>query len=280
MNNFYEFSKFARRNKHARRHRRNGAKSKRTLTTHQKLMVEVWKDTHRQCMQLQRHRHNSELIDITDDPHPPCPPCSDWSLPQVEVLDCDTLDLAAQYVIEPHSDVLVLNMASEFKPGGGVRSGKTAQEECIFRRTDAVLGHPTEWYPLQSNQAVYVPSVQVFKDSCYNILQHPFDISLITMPALRKPRLFFGEYTDSDYTVMEQKINGIFKVAITHGHTHLVLGALGCGVFGNPPYQVAEIFKKCIEKYGQHFVKIGFAVLVIKSKDQQNFDIFKRVICG
>ena len=33
------------------------------------------------------------------------------------------------------------------------------------------------------------------------------------------------------------------QVAVEEGHTHLVAGALGCGVWGCPPTHVAEIFR-------------------------------------
>ena len=55
------------------------------------------------------------------------------------------------------------------------------------------------------------------------------------------------------------KIEFIFKMAIQHGHQYLILGALGCGAFNNPPYAVAKLFKQAILKFGRYFKKIGFA---------------------
>ena len=54
-------------------------------------------------------------------------------------------------------------------------------------------------------------------------------------------------------------------------HTNIVFGALGCGVFANPPEEVAEIFNEMIKKYGKCFDNIYFA---IKSIRDNNYDVF------
>ena len=56
------------------------------------------------------------------------------------------------------------------------------------------------------------------------------------------------------------KIETLFKFAIYNGNTNLVLGALGCGVFQNPPNEIIEIFNKCIKKYNGYFSNIIFSV--------------------
>ena len=73
---------------------------------------------------------------------------------------------------------LVLNMASDFKPGGGVRSGKTAQEEVIFRRSSAFLTHPPSWYPLETQHVIYSPEVYVVKDLDYQLLKHKDQVTI------------------------------------------------------------------------------------------------------
>ena len=41
----------------------------------------------------------------------------------------------------------------------------------------------------------------------------------------------------------------------------LVLSALGCGAFNNPPSHVAEIFRAVIQQYGSLFQSITFAIV-------------------
>lgn len=196
---------------------------------------------------------------------------------QVIVRNQDTIDMALYYCSQ-NLNPLVLNMASDYCPGGGVNSGKTAQEECLFRCTNAFMTHPKIWYPLEKNQIIYSPQVTICKDSKLELIDEPMQIGMIAVPAIRKPKLERDEYCDRDYNLMAAKIEALFRIAIYHKHDSLILGSLGCGVFKNPPKQVAEIFRKMVEKYGGHFKVIGFAVLIVKSTDQDNYDIFKRIL--
>jgi len=198
------------------------------------------------------------------------------NIPIIEVTNIDSFDAA----VELNSDsILVLNMASNYKSGGGVRSGKTAQEECLFRRSNAFMTHPEEWYPLSPEHVIFSPSVTIIKDSDLKLLHKNDRISvgMLAIPALRKPHLDFkGEYKyEADKDAMFIKIQSIFLVAIKHGFDNLVLGALGCGVFNNPPKEVANMFKIMIRSYGHYFKKIVFAVLCVKPKDYENLNIFR-----
>jgi uncharacterized protein (TIGR02452 family) len=163
-------------------------------------------------------------------------------------------------------------------PGGGVNSGKKAQEECIFRRTNAYMTHPLAWYPLEPTELIYSPAVHAIKGLDHKLLptsQH-CKFGMITVAALRKPRLDAeGRYrSQEDRELMAAKVDTIFRVALAHGHDSLVLGALGCGVFQNPPKEVAAMFQQSINKYGRFFKRIGFAILVVKPVDRENFNIF------
>jgi uncharacterized protein (TIGR02452 family) len=198
---------------------------------------------------------------------------------QVDVRNIDTFDMAQEYVASGLHP-LVLNMASEYKAGGGVANGKTAQEECLFRRSNAFMTHPKKWYPLEKDEIIYSPEVYVIKDNNYDMMDRDdfFKVGMVAVAALRKPYLNKDHYYDKDKTIMIQKIESIFEIALANNHDSLVLGALGCGVFLNPPLEVAKIFKQMIEKYGKHFRRIGFAILVIKPKDEQNIKDFKSTL--
>ena len=49
--------------------------------------------------------------------------------------------------------------------------------------------------------------------------------------------------------LMTRRIEGILSVAAHLGYRVLVLGAFGCGAFGNDPNIVSELFRSCIEQY-------------------------------
>lgn len=201
----------------------------------------------------------------------------------ISVVNMDTI-LAAIELCKEGLKPAVLNMASEYKPGGGVASGKTAQEECIFRRTNAFMTIPVDWYPLDAvKDLIYSKKVVIVKnDDDFDILpmSSQFEISLITLPGIRKPKLHFGNYSSEDRQIMSDKIESIFKVAILNNVDSLVLGALGCGVFNNPPQEVANIFKGMINNYGKYFKKIVFAVLAKEGdyKSEANFKIFSSTL--
>ena len=193
----------------------------------------------------------------------------------VGLVACDTLDLALR-IPAGVGKPLVLNMASERAPGGGVKRGCDTQEECIFRRTNACATYLAEWYPLRE-ECVYSPDIAILKDSDYNRLADTRSIAMVGLPAVRKPKLHPDDPTryleDETRLQMRFRINALFELAILHNHTTLILGALGCGAYGHPPEEVAPLFRAAIERYGGHFASIHFA---IKGADR-NLRVFRKV---
>jgi len=61
---------------------------------------------------------------------------------------------------------------------------------------------------------------------------------------------------------MLRRIRIMLCIAAGKGHKNLVLGAWGCGVFGNHPTEVAGYFKTVLveEEYGRFFEEVCFAV--------------------
>ena len=60
----------------------------------------------------------------------------------------------------------------------------------------------------------------------------------------------------------KRKMRTIFNIAIENGVDVLVLGAMGCGAFRNPPEHIAALFKEVLDEppYKGRFVKIVFAI--------------------
>eukprot|EP01034_Spumella_vulgaris_P021912 gene21912-27989_t len=172
-------------------------------------------------------------------------------------------------------------MASDFVPGGGVRKGSTAQEEELFRRSNGHMTHPSNMYPLEANAIIYSPEVTIIKasrDQNYRLLEQPVTVGMIACAAIRNPVLTARKmYAREDYETMVRKIDAIFRVGLLKGHDSLVLGAMGCGAFHNPPAMVAMLFKQMADKYGKHYKKIGFAILVARGSDTPNISAFRRV---
>ena len=203
---------------------------------------------------------------------------------------------------EMGEDCLVLDMANDRVAGGNPEKGAKAQEEELCRRSTLSLGlyqfspkkfhtyftnetiAPLGSYPLSLFGAIYVPGVTVYKEKdTYAIMKNPFKCAVIAIGAIRLPILKKGRLNNLDVSITKGKIRTILRVAIKHNHTKLVLGAFGCGAFGNPPRQMAELFKKVLaekEFYG-FFSEICFAIIEddnsTKCNKEGNYKPFKEV---
>ena len=77
-----------------------------------------------------------------------------------------------------------------------------------------------------------------------------------------------------------RRIRIMLRAAEKYGYTELVLGAWGCGAFGNPPEKVAEYFRKILvdEGYGRMFNEVCFAIF--GPEDGRNITAFRKVLDG
>lgn len=188
-----------------------------------------------------------------------------------------TINLHNKIKLESNKNIMVLNLASKKKFGGGVANGSMAQEEELFRKTSYGLHYGSNLYPLNLEQFVVTPSVYIIKDEFYNRLESEniFQVDMIAISALNNPKQINGIMRKPDYYLTFKKIESIFKYALLNGNENLVLGALGCGVFRNPPLQIIEIFNTCIKKYNGFFNNIFFSV---KSINDSNYELFNKHI--
>lgn len=170
---------------------------------------------------------------------------------------------------------LLLNMASNFVPGGGVRKGCAAQEEELFRRSDYFRFLHSKYYPLHEMCNIISDKVLFYRlgaDELYNIMKTPTKIDCIAAAALRHPSLdktgmrFFNH---EEAVLFKEKIRMLFYSAYKHGNDCLVLSAWGCGAFGCPTEHVAALFKEVIVENEGRFKKIVFAIF-----DSDNYNRF------
>ncbi|KAF2827426.1 hypothetical protein CC86DRAFT_321494 [Ophiobolus disseminans] len=209
-----------------------------------------------------------------------------------------TTNATPSYTPKP---VAVLNLASERSPGGGWQNGALAQEEALCYRSSLYLSLHDTYYRLPSLSAIYSPSVLIIRDAMsrgHTLLVPPKQpanlpvTSVISVAALRHPPLTHdGKHFKSEFQRGEtkRKIRLTLRVAAGNGHTKLVLGALGCGVFGNPPKDVAECFLEVLrekEFQGGWWEEVVFAILDnVKGENGGkdgvgNFGQFWRVLDG
>ena len=182
----------------------------------------------------------------------------------VKLFKKDTLEVALGL-----KNPLVLILADNCTPGGCVDSGNGMQEESLFRRTGLFKHMLPEFYPILNDECLYIPSVPVIfhsEEFDYKKIIPIKYMSFIACPGIKH----IGQtFTKNEQEILINKIKLIFKTAKKYNHSEIVLGALGCGVWNNPPKEVAIIFKKVIEQ--ETNLNIYFAIL------GKNYNIFNDI---
>ncbi|KAK6385954.1 uncharacterized protein PV06_07116 [Exophiala oligosperma] len=151
------------------------------------------------------------------------------------------------------SNVAVLNMASPLLPGGGFLNGATAQEESLCNRTTLYPALKDEFYRLPEVGAIWTEDVLVFRDHTGKDLGKGdrWWVDVISAAMLRFPDV---EGIDNDKKYAGQKdrdtasrqIKCLMDILRAKGVEKCVLGAWGCGAYGNPVVEIARAFNKVI----------------------------------
>ena len=67
------------------------------------------------------------------------------------------------------------------------------------------------------------------------------------------------EIDDQVEKTLDKRMRQVLSIMAAQGHRTIILGAWGCGVFGNDPLLVAELFKENLQKL-PFFDKIIFPI--------------------
>ena len=202
---------------------------------------------------------------------------------RVDNIDCV---LAAKRLIDKGYNPAMLNLADLYTPGGLVEYGSGAQEENLCRRSDLILSlyqfsaarirqYPglglvsrEEQYPMDERYGgIYSGTVTFFRgpeSEGSQMEEKPYNIPVISVAAISGPRigkdgLMYPEETE----VTLEKMRTIFRIGMGNFHDSLVLSAMGCGAFKNPPAHIAKLFHQVIEEpeFKDKFRLIVFAIL-------------------
>ena len=191
--------------------------------------------------------------------------------------------------------LLVLNFANPVEPGGGVRRGARAQEEDLCRKSTLLASlesntaramykyNMEQSYILSSDYMILSPNVEVFRDHNNDLLEESFVVSVLTAAAPYVTEGTDGIPPEVVEEAFYQRIMGVLQVATTYEYKYLVLGAWGCGAFGNDAKKVAQLFYKAFKeiKCAKHlnvsslFRCVEFAILS-RSQPNYNYDCFHK----
>mgnify|MGYP000868269526 FL=1 len=183
----------------------------------------------------------------------------------IQVANKTTLQAGRELVDAGHRP-LALNFANGITPGGGFLSGARAQEEGLCRssalfvtlQNDAMYQfHRARPRPDSTEWCIVSPDVPVFRGDAGNALKETWLLSFITSAAPYAPSI--GQPESGD--LLKKRIRRVLAIASAYGYKALVLGAWGCGAFGNDPQRTAEDFHEILTtEFCGHFSNIVFAI--------------------
>ena len=201
-------------------------------------------------------------------------------IPDISYNDQGTVTAAEALRKTCKGKIAVLNFASYRFPGGGFLAGSMAQEEALCHKSYLynILKEFPQFYEengknlnnsLYTNAAIYTPNVRFLGDN-------DFFADVITCAAPNKAAAMSkgvnGNICDD---IMRERMEFVLDIAQAEGCEGIILGAFGCGVFGNDPELIAQGFKDLLSNkaYSFKYVIMG----LVRDK---NYEVFKRVFGG
>ena len=226
----------------------------------------------------------------------------------IEVTKSTSFMAASQrYFYHGKERIAVLNFASAVNPGGGVKSGSSAQEESLCRCSTL---YPTlnqrflweQYYepnraagdPLHTDACIWSPGIVICKldASGYPRIDQEgwatVDVISCAAPNLRErtgnihnPETAVPVHltAQEQYALHLKRAKHILHIAASKRAAALILGAFGCGAFANDPWAVARAYKDALEEYGQYFSYVEFAVYC-RPDETRNYDAFRQTFGG
>lgn len=203
----------------------------------------------------------------------------------IEVRNETTAEGALRLLNQGKKDIVALNFASARNPGGGFLNGAVAQEEDLCRCSG--LYHCLKSKPIfynknilcddtyYNNDIIYSPNVPFFRDINNLLLEDPFMVSIISAPA---PNIRVMKEVDEGrlQSILNTRVLKILQIAYIHNHKNLILGAWGCGAFGNKPEMVVSAFIEALKIFPA-FEHVCFSVFDSKP-EMHTFNTFNKLI--
>ena len=273
-------------------------------------LIEIFEDTQRFCSQNSRLANAVQVAKGATKLYEPEDYPGIANLPGAEcavtVSKHKTFE-AAMELHRSHPDwrIAVLNFASATNPGGGVKTGSSAQEESLCRCSTLYPTLTQNWVwdqyyqknrdahdNLHTDACIYSPRIVICKtDEAFPARMEEndwvtVDVISCAAPNLRKrpSNSHNPEYgravniSNADlYNLHLKRAKHIMHIAAANGADALVLGAFGCGAFANDPIVVAKTYRDALAEYRAYFQFIEFAVYC-RPGETANYDAFKGMI--
>jgi uncharacterized protein (TIGR02452 family) len=157
-------------------------------------------------------------------------------------------------------NVCIMNFANRFHHGGGYLSGARAQEEDLCRVIPELYESLyTVKYPFEATSVIITPPIWIVRDSKdYTFFPNRsgYKVSIVSAAA---QNLKYEQYDEKLVIQILENMYCAVKTLLPETDT-LILGAWGCGAFGNDPEQMAKIMNQINLQYGGYFANIVFSI--------------------
>lgn len=189
---------------------------------------------------------------------------------------------------EEGKKVAALNFASAFHPGGGVKFGSAAQEECCCRATTLynVISNPffSKFYrkdkdPIRADDSlIYSPGIIALrKDGNYPEMlpkEERYSLDFITCAA---PNNSSGQlFEEEQYRLQYRRFSRICDAASSQGAEILILGAFGSGAFHLDPPVVAQALRDVLREKRNYFSLVDVAIY--DGPTSNNYFVFNKIL--
>lgn len=164
--------------------------------------------------------------------------------------------------------ICVLNFASYKNPGGGFLQGSRAQEECLCQSSylyNVLREFPSyyEWNNKHLNKAMY-ENRAIF--SPHIMFEQGEDQEFVNVITCAAPNLTpnkkygYGITAEENSKILESRIKFVLDIAAREQVDTLILGAFGCGVFGQDATEVITLFNKYLASERKNFKQVIYAI--------------------
>lgn len=183
--------------------------------------------------------------------------------------------------------ICVLNFASYKNPGGGFLQGSRAQEECLCQNSYLYnvlieFDYYYDWNNKHLNKAMY-ENRAIF--SPHIMFEQGDDQEFINVITCAAPNLTpnkkygYGITAEENSKILESRIKFVLDIAAREGVDTLILGAFGCGVFGQDATEVITLFNKYLADERKNFKQVIYAIpdSVHGDNYQKAVEVFKEL---
>lgn len=167
-------------------------------------------------------------------------------------------------------NITALNFANAMYAGGAYVLGGNAQEESLCRASMLyyTIRNQKDYYrrnrlhilPDYTDTMIYSENVPIIRNDFGELLEKTVLCNFITSPAVNRTFAKFIFSQKKINNIMYSRIEKIIMLSLEKKTDILILGAFGCGMFGNRRETILPMFEEIINKYVPDSIEVIFAI--------------------